>query len=65
MSLENAPTLADCLSLPTEAAAQIPSLPMLDANDATLESVLADRHHVWTKVNEVGGQLSIMRRSMS
>ncbi|KAG7377542.1 hypothetical protein PHYPSEUDO_011494 [Phytophthora pseudosyringae] len=54
MSLENAPTLADCLAVSSEArpssnATCQPS----DEKDATLKSVLADRLHVWTKVTEV------------
>lgn len=57
MSLENVPTLTDCLPMPPQAApySDTKSLPLSvpDANDAMLESVLADRFHVWTKVAEV------------
>lgn len=54
MSLENAPTVTDCLSdaLPTATMCRnMQSLP--DADDSSLEAVLADRHQVWTKVCEI------------
>ncbi|KAG6623008.1 uncharacterized protein IUM83_12218 [Phytophthora cinnamomi] len=50
MSLENAPTLADCLPKPVHST---PALAEHNSKDTTLEQVLADRGHVWTKVNEV------------
>ncbi|KAF1781801.1 hypothetical protein GQ600_27084 [Phytophthora cactorum] len=57
MSLENAPTLADCFAVSSEITASTNAntqpLSAPDANDSTLESVLADRLHVWTKVTEV------------
>ncbi|KAK1930344.1 hypothetical protein P3T76_014015 [Phytophthora citrophthora] len=55
MSLENAPTLADCLAVSSDAAPTLSaqSSYMSNAEDTTLESVLVDRLHVWTKVAEV------------
>ncbi|KAL4176349.1 hypothetical protein KRP22_001299 [Phytophthora ramorum] len=53
MSLENAPTLADCLSVPSSEAASNVEVAVPDADEATLEGALADRFQVWTKVAEV------------
>ncbi|KAL4137751.1 hypothetical protein PRIC2_001265 [Phytophthora ramorum] len=53
MSLENAPTLADCLSVPSTEAASNVEVAVPDADEATLEGALADRFQVWTKVAEV------------
>ncbi|KAE9332540.1 hypothetical protein PF008_g14899 [Phytophthora fragariae] len=53
MSLENAPTLADCLPVPSKSVLSSPVLAEKNSKDLTLEQVLADRFQVWTKVNEV------------
>lgn len=55
MSLEHAPTLADCLAVSSELIPNVKAQPVCapEANETTLESVLANRHHVWTKVTEV------------
>ncbi|KAE9001124.1 hypothetical protein PR002_g17994 [Phytophthora rubi] len=53
MSLENAPTLADCLPVPSKSVLSSPALAEKNSKDLTLEQVLADRFQVWTKVNEV------------
>lgn len=58
MSLENAPTLADCLPGPVKPVFSSHSLAELDSKDTTLEQVLADRCQVWTKVNEVRSRAS-------
>ncbi|KAG2764354.1 hypothetical protein PC129_g13741 [Phytophthora cactorum] len=64
MSLENAPTLADCFAVSSEITASTNAntqpLSAPDANESTLESVLADRLHVWTKVTEVIERLGPM-----
>ncbi|ETN05484.1 hypothetical protein PPTG_14214 [Phytophthora nicotianae INRA-310] len=64
MSLENAPTLADCLVVPSEATtiSKIKHQPLSApyTNEATLESILADRLHVWTKVAEMIEKLGPM-----